>query len=350
MITRKIKKTVLSITLATSLAMPSMVSATYPTIDFSNLLEAITQNYQDMQNWAQERMMMMAEMDLQSALSSLGIDAENNAMTNMMVREGRRAQTIQRLEVMEWSMADSDACSTITSQVVTKEVNKRADNEKENNDKESKDKHNNFADNAEDWKDKVTKEVESVFETCEALVDTKGATGIASSLCTEGGNIISAGTKGRLTKEQSKASQESIKILVGVAPTFKDSSRLPNGKAKKKMILNEVRLEAFRDMARKSLDEVNSQFRLAPSADGGLASPFEALKKFDDKRYGNPTWMSCVQNAGADCKNSIYISQINRKIAVMNAFLVHMEIIKYRQQLRIEGLNAAMLSLKVEPL
>lgn len=344
MISRKIKKLVLSMTLASSMAMPSMVNATYPTIDFSNLLEAITQNYQDMQNWAQERMMMMAEMDLQSALSSLGIDAENNAMTNMMVRDGRRQQTIQNIQVMEWSMADSDACGTLASQVIekhTQEANQEAAKEKM---KESRENHNKFAQTAEEWKSEQNEKLKDVLDYCESTSDEEGLTG---NQCLDTGLLMGGLGTDTLSKEQSDTVDRINEILISPTSNFKQSSTMVKGSAQRRATeMHEMRREAFRDMARTSLAEVSSQFK----SNGTMLSPFASLKKFDDERYGSEKWLKEIQNVDPNNKNAVYISEINRKIAVMTAFMVHMDVIKYKQSLRMEGMQAAMLSLKVEPL
>ena len=342
MISKKIRKTVLSITLATSMAMPSMVSATYPTIDFSNLLEAITQNYQDMQNWAQERMMMMAEMDLQSALSSLGIDAQNNAMTNQMVRDGRRAQTIQNIEVMEWSVADSDACGTLASQIIEQKVKEKNNQTAEQKIAESRDKHNNFDQNQEQWRSAQEARLGDILSYCKA-----GSDSLTNTNCVNSGLIFGGVNSDTLSPEQSKSVEVMNEILISPISNFKKSTTYVKGTAERKALeIQEVRTEAFRDIARTSLNEVSKQFK----SNGNLPSPFASLKKFDDERYGSEKWLKDIQNVDPNNKNAIYISEINRKMAVMTAFMVHMDIIRYRQQLRMEGMQAAMLSLELEPI
>jgi hypothetical protein len=346
MINKKIKKTVLSIVLATSMSMPSMVSATYPTIDYSNLLETITQNYQDMQNWAQQKMIMMAEMDLQAALSSLGIDSQNNAMLNMISRDGKRAQTLQNIEVMEWSVADSDACGTIATQILGKKSESDSKEKREDEKEKAADKNGNFESSIKDWKVAVEKIVDDTIDFCEATVDSSGKElpSMDKSLCLQGG-LLTGGNGLTLSKKDSAAALKIVDILVGATPTYKKSERMIDGSKEKRILqLKEIKVEALRNLARNSLLEVTSMF----ISDGEIYSPFENLSNFDTARHGNADWLADIANVSVERKNSTYISEITRKMAVMNAFLVHMELKKYKQQLRVEGLHAAMLALQIE--
>lgn len=345
MIKRHLTKAVIAIAVSASLFTPNKVEAAYPVLDISSLMETITQNIQDMQNWAEEKAMSMAEMDLQSMLSSLGIDAQNNAMTNMMVREGRRAETIQNIQVMEWSMPDSDACGTLTQKIVEKETESRNKEAKSVESTKAREKNNNFNQTPSAWKSDVKVIVDEVVDKCQSFTAESNVDGdMSNSMCSTGGLLFGDG-KDTLTVTESAAVDTMIDILVGPVPTYKESNLLTDGSdEKKERQIREIRDEAYKDIVRTSLLEVASEVKTT----GDLPSPFETLKKFDDERYGSEQWLKDIQNVDPENKNAVYGSEITRKIAVMNAFLVHMEIKKYKQALRMEGLQTAMLSLMIQ--
>jgi hypothetical protein len=288
----------------------------------------------------------MAEMNLQSALSSLGIDSQNNAMLNMISRDGKRAQTIQNIEVMEWSAADSDACGTIATQILGKKSESDSKKKREDENNKASVKNGNFEVSVSEWKVAVEKIVDDTVDFCENSVDSSGKKlkSMDNSLCLQGG-LLTGGNGLTLSKKDSAAALKIVDILVGVTPTYKKSERMIDGsKEKRIMQLKEVKTEALRNLARNSLLEVTSMF----ISDGQTYSPFENLSNFDKARHGNADWLADVGNVSVQRKNSTYISEITRKMAVMNAFLVHMELKKYKQQLRVEGLHAAMLALQIE--
>lgn len=340
----KFTKAVLPALLATMLVYPKQVNAGYPVLDISNLMETITQSIQDMQNWAQEKMMMMAEMDLQSMLSGLNIDAQNNAMTNLIVRDGLKDQTIQNIEMTMHSVPDMDACGTLTQQIVAKETQKNNALKKQSQIRKEQKKHNDFGKSVKQWKNAQEEVVEDVFEYCKG---TGGNDGLKSSLCSQGSLIVGGSSGTTLSGAESDASSQVVDLLVGVNSEYKKSNDVTKDTVEhKKLTLEEMRKEAFRDLARVSLHEVSKQF----SSTGNLPSPYQILRQFDNERYGNEQWLKDIQNVDPDNKNAVYISEITRKIAIMNAFMVHMDVIKYKQQLRMEALQGAMLALEVEPL
>ena len=56
------------------------------------------------------------------------------------------------------------------------------------------------------------------------------------------------------------------------------------------------------------------------------------------------------KNKASDDGKNVFPSEIMRKIAVMDAFLVHMSVLQFKQQLRMEALMAAQLALEINPL
>ena len=314
--------------------------AMYPVFDNAVLLETITQVKQEMKNWSQKKILEEAKRRLMAKLSGMEIDAQNNAATNTIVREGRRAEELQKIKVTEMLMPDKDACNTIGTQLIEKasknSVKKRINAFIDRDRKRT----TGFDLSLGEWKSQQSAFVSEAANLCFAEDENGEQKGVS---CLEKGNFI---TKDNLDAEGAKIADIKNKLLLGVVSPYKKSNSLSKNTSEKKQFqLLELRKELFKDLARVSLSEVSGQFK----ATNSLFSPYAILKKFDDERYGNAKWLKSIQNVDPENKNEVYISEVTRKIAVMDAFLVHLELIKYKQSLRKEQIQAAMLALMVDP-
>jgi hypothetical protein len=350
-------KTMIAIAITSAgISYSSNSSAIISFTDYAALVENSAGNIQDMYNWAQEKALTMMEMELTSTLEGLSIDNMNNAIANVISRTGAATQEVQNLEVLEKSAPDKDACATITLQILGKDAECATAEKSSQAIKKAQAKHANYSSGGSAYKDETKKLVEKVVQDCEVLQDPSLEMNdenlLASSMCADSGLLTGVTLDGdTLNPDQEKAAALYIDLVTGVEPTFKKSSLLQDDSASyNKMLVSEMRRESFRSIVITSLNEIKAM-RTSPGIDSEAdPSPMQLLQEFDDDRFGDADWMAELQNVKASSKNSIYPSEINRKIAVMDAFSVHLDLLQYKQSLRMEALINGLLALEVDPL
>lgn len=349
---KKFKQNIIvcSIVAALGMGYTPKTEALIPTTDIANLAEGIAGNIQDMYNWAEEKTMMMMDMDLSSMMEELSINNENNAIANMIVRNGAAKQEIQNLEIAEQSTPDMDAPDTATIQVLEESATCSSTVNSKKTSEESLEDHCQFETPEKDQIKENREIVKGFIEDCENLKrdsDSGSSLGMNGTMCTQASILVGAGTLDTLDENQSKAVKNYIKLISGVNPDIKKSYKYKaDSVAKRESLIREMRKEAFRNLAVTSLNEI-AYMRI--SEEGRLA-PLHLLSEFDSNRYKSLDWSTKVSNTSISAKNSVYPSQILRKMAVMDSFLVHMSVLQYKQSLRQEAIDAASLAIQVEPL
>ncbi|MNR19130.1 hypothetical protein D3C85_1358980 [compost metagenome] len=161
--------------------------------------------------------------------------------------------------------------------------------------------------------------------------------------------FIGSGAESDLLKpEQVKAANYFKELIIGPTPVFKSSSLLDKeSESYKKQAVQEARIEAFRNLAELSFSEVIAMKNTGEN--GSNPSQLFVLQEFSDQRYGDEKWIAQIMNVDGATKNSVQPPEVLRHIAVMDSFMIHLELIKYKQQLRMEALQAATLALMIEP-
>lgn len=349
---KKSKLTILaySLTICLGLSQTPKSEALIPTTDVAGLAESIAANIQALHQWAEQKSMMMMEMDMMAMMEELSVDNENNAISNVIVRTGAAMQEIQNLEVIEQSIPDKDSCRTIAVQVslgdalcvVADKIAEKTDERLEKNSGFNKPSSKQIKERNQIAKDFV----EQCLELQEGIRDPE--TPIKKSMCLKASILTGGSTIDTYDPNQEKAVNKFIELIAGPIPTIKETGTLSNsGASQNKKLIQEMRKEAFRALVDTSLSEV-AGMRTSPN--GTELSPLHHLSEFDKTRFGSVDWMATLQNVNPDKKNSVYPSEIMRKMAVMDSFMVHMTVLQYKQQLRIEAIQAGHLALDVEPL
>lgn len=323
-------------------------------IDPGAIAEAINGNIQSIKQWAQEKAMSLAKMDFDALLAELNIDNMNNAIANVITRGGLATQDVQNLEVLKESAPDKDACSTLTLQILSDDISCQAADNVKTRISAMTSRNSNFSGNEADYKQNLEASNKNVVDVCKSLTsgdDNDSEDPLKNTLCTRADLLIGSSTGDTKTPEETEATQKIIEILTGVSGTFKGSSLLEeNSPTKNAKLIQEIKMEAYRSAVSTSLLEV-SAMRDSPTTNGSdpLPSPLALLSKFVEERFGSSEWVSTIGNINADTKNTVYGPEINRKIATMEAFQLNMEMIKLKQQIRMEGLMALMLMYQIEP-
>lgn len=348
-IVQKKSKIAVTIALAASLFIVQSPQALIPTTDIANLTENIMGNLQKMQSWVEEKGLMKFTMKQAGVNTELEIDAMNNGLANVIFRTGRANQEIQNIEILEKSAPDKDACNTITSQVLLKDANCGASSTVKERVMESTKKHANFKQTPAEQERSANALVKRKIGVCENLSDgaSDPSNTLNSTMCTRANLIVAGGTGDTLSGNEEQAVDEYIDLITGTVPTLKKSAAYDGATEEQEHILvEELRREAFRATVNTSLNEIAATVK---SPDGNSPSVLQSLQLFVDERFGSEKWAATLGNVHETEKNSVYTSEIIRKVAAMDAFLIQMSMLQYRQQLRMEMLLAAQLAYDIDP-
>lgn len=343
----KTKRGALFAVAAIALASP-VAHAGFPVIDFAALLEMLVGNQAQVEAWFEESELAKQSMEQAGINTELEVDNMNNAIANMIVRQGLAAEEIQNLEVLQDSMPAQDACQAVSTAVNLEDALCGLELEVEDDAKEDLRRRNTLdSETTAALYQHIEEAIEAVAAECEAV---SGEDSLSQGcLQTE---LLTSGVSPVMTPEQARATKAQISVLVNPIP---EASLDPRGdpEASKEQRLTAMRKLAMESLATNSLMKVRAE-RL--SIDGG-PSRLQILKDFADERFGSSQgadFLAVITSTHGDKTSSVAkqsnSAQVLRSMAVMDAFMVYMEVLKYEQQLRMEALNAAMLSVAVEPI
>lgn len=346
----KKKLIAVSLVLSMSLGHNDNSEAIVPMADVANLAENIAGNIQDMQTWAKEKALMMMEMDMEAMMEEMSVDNTNNAMSNMIIRTGAATEEVQNLEVAEMTEPDKDACNTIAVQASLNDALCIAADKVRDKTEETLEKNADFtaipSEQIQKQKEIASEFVEKCLELQDKTVDEENP--MATSMCLRASILTGGSTIDTYDAQQSEAVSQYIQLITGPIPSTKKTGTLEKDSNSRNMtLIGEMRKEAFRSMVSTSLHEIAS---LRTSPGGVEMSPLHNMTRFNKDRFGKIDWMATIQNVNPDKKNDVLPSEIMRKMAVMDSFMVHLSLMQYKQQLRIEALQAASLSLASNPL
>lgn len=324
--------------------------------DIANFIENVAGNIQQIRSWTEEQRMMLMGMDQNAFLEKMNIDNMNNVVGNMIVRNARNQMDVQHNEVREMSEPDVDACVTTAVQAVLGQVQDKFKCDVHTKNQKEQKKHGNYNLGPRENELAGRAQRSEILDACQSLLtgapDSPEAR-LQTTMCTRAGILTGSDSGTVLNNAEKEASSRFIELIAGPTASFKASNRLPEGSPERNnMLIEEMRHEAFRSIVIASLNEVQS-WRNSPGTQSNgtvIPSELEILEKFSRDRFGNEEWMQTLQNSHTDpnMKNSVNTTQILRKMAVMDSFMVHMEVIKYKQQLRMEILQAAILAWNVD--
>jgi hypothetical protein len=286
----------------------------------------------------------------------MNVDNRNNAIGNMIVRNARNDMDQQHKEIEEMSEPDTDACSTTAVQQVLDSVQDQFKCDTYTKNQIAQRKHGNYNFNPRENELAERADRNELLEACESLLSEPPESPDARlqvTMCTRAGILTGTDSGTVLNNNEKDASDRFIQLISGPTASFKFSNRLPEGSEKRNsLLLEEMRHEAFRSIVLSSMNEVQ-RWRGSPGVQSSgtvIPSPLEILEKFSRDRFGNDEWIKEVQNTSPSplIKNSVNATQLLRKMAVMDSFMVHMEVLKYKQRLRMEVLQAATLAWNID--
>lgn len=335
------------ISAVTGLVFASQAQAQIVVQDPFNLAETISASYESLRSWAEESALMQQALNQAGINTSLEVDSINNAMANLIVRQGAVSEEIQNLQVSQEAMPAQDACGAVSLSINLEDIICGA----EDTAIEAADKQISRLNTIDMTQEgeidaHIQSSVKALLAECRDLSSTDGM----GTACLETQDLL-GGSLPTLTDYQARSTEAQIALLVDPVPDRMVNSR------QNQALTEEQRLEAMRMLGLKSLAS-NSLLKVRSerlSVDGA-PSRLQLLKNFAEEHFGSAAGADFIAvmtnthaNKTTDLASQSTPSQVMRSMAVMDAFLVYMEVLKYEQQLRMEVLQAGLLAVTVEP-
>lgn len=326
-----------------------------PTIDIANLSENIASNIQAAYQWSEEKMISLSQMDLQSMLSGYEIDSMNNAMSNVVVRVNKALEDTYNQKIVEMAKPDRDACKNLSVRLTMDDILCAMSTEKAAtaSARMAAVKANAASStSAGSHQTYVAKEIEALHSTCMSMAIGSGKNMLESECArienvTQGPTVNDSATNRAKAK---KASQQAIAAMTNQQiPRKTTNPDLPDTVVTHAAVANDIRYLGYKGIAIDSLNQVNSMIQVADGMEGA-PTPMEALNKFDADHWGSTDWMQEISNTSATkLSDPVSETELLRKMTTMSAFSIHMQMLEYENQMRMERLAAAQLDLKIDP-
>ncbi|MCP1674249.1 hypothetical protein J2T57_001351 [Natronocella acetinitrilica] len=337
-----------ALALALSLGVSAPAKAQFMNIDYANLAENIVGNMQSMNFWAQEKMVLMESMSLNTALSDLTIQNQNNATANTIIRINQRATDLHNTRAITRSIPAYDVCDNVSIVVSMEDAVCAAVERKDDDQQRIVEKHTNFSQSAGEFERSRREAAAELVGACDELGFDRCAD--ASMLLGGSGDGLNISDR----DGSAEATFRQIDIITGGLPERKTSPSLGAGVAANEQRINDLRREALRSLVTTSLSEI----RAARLSIDDMPSEFQNMWEFSAQRWGTEEaedFLKRIANAHPDKaelgnRARTYPEEVIRLTASMQAFQTFMAVESYRQSLRLEALNAGMLSLMIQPL
>jgi len=313
------------------------VTAGVPTVDGPNLAQNIANNIM-------QKGLKIMEMDLTSLLTKMKIQNDNNAAANQIIRNGRAMQEIQNKEIAEQAMAADNACAVTASAEAQKQIMDASQTLKER-------KAANFAAASQNFSaaeatasgNYINNNDQNNFQMAETLVadcsvlqsvgsgDVNEDAPMATSLCMRG-SLLTSSSPETMTDDESAAVDRMNSVI---AWPFAEGDSISSGKAGNMDRVAIARREIFQNMV------------FGPAVQG--ISPMMTLEKAVKAHY-DPEELAKVSNADPATKNSDMPSEVQRKMAQMQALSLYIESERFKGDLRREALLSGLLALQIRPI
>jgi hypothetical protein len=352
----KIKKITAACVLSSSVIFTAPSNATgIPMVDIANLAENIAGNIQAAYQWAEEKMIALSQMDLQSMLSKFEIDSMNNAMSNVIVRVNKALEDTYNQKIVEMAKPDRDACKNLAVRLTLDDIMCAMTEEKaaaatarmaaiKANSKASSTPaaHQTY----------VAEQINSMKNNCMAMA-IGGGTNILETECARIENVTQGPSLNSSSEDAIKAKKASVEAIKAMTnqqvPRMTTNPDLPDTIVANSQRTNDLRFNGYKGLAIDSFNSVNAMIQVAEGMESA-PTPINTLKKFDDEHWGSTEWMQEISNTSATkLSDPVSETELLRKMTTMSAFSVHMDMLQYEHQLRMERLAAAQLDLKIDP-
>jgi hypothetical protein len=375
---KKFTKSLLALSLLTS---SSVMASGQPTFDLSNYIENITGNISEIESRITSAKEFFASRKLSFDLFSTKESAEAAKQAQEIKESQKLARRVRNTQVAAEMLPLPDACKTVARSKLRETVGQDCaiqDSLADSLERQAALDLASFPELSEDGSlalpnmaIKRKEDLERTVNKCRVELlsgpISVGESPESKSTCLKIDLLLNNDITTITTGKEVEGAKELINILVGstyskVDPDIITASTTMNGKT---ALMKEYRKVGMRNISRSVLNNILEQrhpaFWLDDEKTQPSASNITQLEQFNAERFAhkNGEWMLKVSglhpeklNSDPDvARNSIYTpDQVLRDMAIMDSFMVHMEILQYKSQLRIESMQAALLSLEIDPL
>lgn len=343
--------------LALALLLPGSgaMAAGFPVIDIPNTLENILGNLQAAARWVEEKGLLSKEMDLQSILMGMKTDNDNNRSANEILRTTQVMTDVHNKQIQEQLASPPDACRTVDLAAKIADADCDREAEKKQARRKLRGKHGVASGGGgyspAQYQQVVKTEAKQLVDACGLTVDKNGASmaGKASE-CVKSEYLLGSEIDGLNAKGKEIVNRQ-IDIVAGAIPSRGTDPRRGDDAMANLNRINEARKEWMRAAVQESLTSI-AELKLAPA---GKPSLLQVMQQYADEKFGSYDAMDslkAVTNTSPQKANGqeTSVSQVVRMTGQVENFMVWMEVMKFKQQLRMETLSAAMLALEADKL
>lgn len=323
-------KPIVALCLICSLASTWASASGLPQVDTANLKKQILEHIQEAKQNDKLLKILKENISQSFNLHGLGIDAENNAMANSIVRRAKAMQDVQNLKTLEQSAPDPDACETIAAAYLTEVAEK---GEARIAARRSAARADQRARAAVSARSPAPSALEVHADKVAILKREEARTDESSAVTAGPGVLFGSGVSADGDRRQ--AAEDFVDMI---APVFVPSGADKFGmeSQKQRFVEGALRYGAMKNAPEASLSVIAG---LSSSQGQGVPSTQFVLAQQTDAIYLSPdSFMNKVS------RGDLSISQMMRRAAAAKALQLHMDLLAYRQALRQEVLLSVKLA------
>lgn len=322
--------------------------AQIPTTDFEGWRQKIISAVQRLQAWSEERELMRKSMDQAGMNAGLQVDNLNNAVSNMIVRQGRSQQEIQNLAILQDSLPAQDACQAYSAAVNLDDALCAMEDAAQQAGRDRVENLNTLGMTGPEFDEHSAVSVYDLVTRCRQLSLT-GELDDTECLNTQ---LLLGGAIPTMSDQEAAATETQISLLVNPIPERLIDERTGSGPAQDVARALAVRKLSLQGIAANALTRVRAE-RLSVN---GEPSRLQLLRDFAEERFGSAAgaeYLALMTNTHpdkqVDASHQTQPGQVLRSMAVMDGFRVYMQAQQYEQQLRMNALHSAILSAVIDP-
>lgn len=360
--------------IALSLAGSLFISNAHAVIvtDIGNTIQNTLNNLQDLEHRIAEEIERQANRLLEKELSRLTMQNDADQAVQELAATQKLEKNLRNQEIARQQAPLNDVCvdGAIFQIAFDGDVDCYRDEKTQEALEVLEERKNLYGMSDNEVNVAVAADAEETINACHNFIHSEGdgATDVDATMshCYDSKNLVDSTVTTLQTGVIEKGAEMAVKILT--EPVIRKKSfgssveTTPEGR---KLRLNDQRKDMLLELAQSVMlhnVEIRRSSKWADAAKTKpLPSALEALDSFNNNRLLSSGGEYLLKLGAAHKEkfnedpevamdSTFTIEQVQRETAVMTAFLSHMAVLQYKSQLRIEQLQASLLSLEVNPL
>jgi hypothetical protein len=340
--------------------------------DIGNTLQNVLNNFQDIEHRIATEVERQANRMLEKELSKVGLESEAAQSAQELTSKQRLEKNLRNQEVARQQAPLTDVCEDSAMFAITfdGDINCYRDEATQDYLNGLNDRQNSVYDLSEtDLGEAMAADSEGIIMSCLKYLHTQGSSGEfvepKYSHCFNSSVLVDSNVTTLQTGLEEQGAEVAVKLLTEPVMRRKAfGSSNTNTVEGRRKLLNERRKDMLIKLAQSVMAHNIEVRRSSKWADSEKTQPLpsmmETLDIFNNNRLlstggeyllklGAAHKDKFDDNPDIAIKSTFTIEQVQRETAVMTAFLSHMAVLQYKSQLRIEQIEAALLSIKVNP-